>query len=108
MEGSITCGLCSRVLLPGTTRYVFDLRVFADFDGIIDLNVDKDLNELIAGMEEVTDISVEEQVYLERRRILCAVCRLDILKSLSALISEEDETVSADDDTTDEGCGQLH
>jgi len=83
--GRIRCGFCSRPLEPGSLRYVLMWKLFADYDGIIDLEDDKKLELTMRAVEATSPADLEDQIYMESRHILCPLCREEILDTLTSL-----------------------
>ncbi|MDF1536107.1 MAG: hypothetical protein P1S46_06325 [bacterium] len=78
------CSFCARLMVPGSLRYVLMWKMFADYDGIIDLEDERSLENTMRAVKIANGADLEDQVYLERRHILCPSCREEILDSLAA------------------------
>ena len=100
------CGFCSRPLEPGSLRYVLMWKMFADYDGIIDLEDEKKLEVTMRAVESASMSDLEEQIYMERRHILCPLCREEILDTLASL--EQQRTEEDSDEGNGEGERNLH
>jgi len=100
------CGFCSRPLEPGSLRYVLMWKMFADYDGIIDLEDEKKLEVTMRAVESASMADLEEQIYMERRHILCPLCREEILDTLASL--EQQRTEEDSDEGNGEGERNLH
>ena len=90
---SVRCAFCARPLEPGALRYVLMWKLYADYDGIIDLEDEKHLESIMRTLEASSTVDLENQIYMESRHILCPMCREEILDTLASLerqISEED------------------
>ena len=98
--GKVRCGFCARPLEPGSLRYVLMWKLFADYDGIIDLEDEKKLEITMRAVEASSPADLEDQIYLESRHILCPMCREEILDTLASL---EHQSLNED---TDEGNGE--
>jgi hypothetical protein len=98
--GKIRCGFCAKPLEPGSLRYVLMWKLFADYDGIIDLEDEKKLEVTMRAVEAASPADLEDQIFMESRHILCPACREEILDTLDSL-----EHQGLDDDT-DEGNGK--
>jgi hypothetical protein len=60
-------------------------KLFADYDGIIDLKDEKQLERTMRAVEATSPADLEDQIYMERRHILCPMCREEILDTLTSL-----------------------
>lgn len=98
--GKVRCGFCGRPLEPGSLRYVLMWKLFADYDGIIDLEDEKKLEITMRAVEAASPGDLEDQIYLESRHILCLPCREEILDTLASLEHQDLE------EDTDEGNGE--
>ena len=96
---NVRCAFCSRPLAPGSLRYVLMWKMFADYDGIIDLEDEKKLLKIMRAVEAASPSELEDQIYMESRHILCPLCREEILDTLASLEHQELEN------ETDEGHG---
>jgi hypothetical protein len=95
----VRCGFCTRILEPGSLRYILMWKLFADYDGIIDLEDEKKLEITMRAVEAASPAELEDQIYMESRHILCAQCREEILDTLASLEHQDME------DSSDEGNG---
>ena len=95
----VRCGFCARLLDPGSLRYVLMWKLFADYDGIIDLEDEKKLEITMKAVEASSPGDLEDQIYMESRHILCPLCREEILDTLASL---ELQNIA---DDSDEGNG---
>ena len=95
----VRCGFCARPLEPGSLRYVLMWKLFADYDGIIDLEDEKKLEVSMKAVEASSTADLEDQIFMESRHILCPLCREEILDTLASL-----EHQDLDEDS-DEGNG---
>lgn len=100
MMPNIRCSFCARPLEPGSLRYVLMWKLFADYDGIIDLEDEKKLEATMEAVEAASPADLEDQIYMESRHILCSLCREEILDTLASL---EDQDL---DEGLDEGNGE--
>ena len=103
---SARCGFCARPLEPGSLRYVLMWKLFADYDGIIDLEDDRKLEMTMRAVEASSPADLEDQIYMESRHILCPQCREEILDTLSSLEHQHLETDS--EEGNGEGERNLH
>ncbi len=72
------CFRCGKRLQPGGLNYVVNIRVFADFDGILlepEEGVDQQLRHLFRQVEEMDPEELEKEVYEEFNLLLCKSCR---------------------------------
>lgn len=72
------CWRCGKKLEPGGLVYVVQIRVFADFDGILtepEGEVDEQLSQLIRQVERADPEEMEKDVYEEYTLLLCKSCR---------------------------------
>lgn len=97
----IQCSFCARPLVPGSLRYVLMWKMFADYDGIIDLEDEKKLEATMKAVEAASPADLEDQIYMESRHILCSSCREEILDTLASLEHQDME-----EDDPDEGNGE--
>ncbi len=81
----VRCGSCSRFLEEGSLRYVLMWKLFADYDGIINLKDEGRIQESLEAIEAASRSDLEEQIYMESRHILCPACREEILDTLASL-----------------------
>ncbi|MDF1526381.1 MAG: hypothetical protein RRA15_12570 [bacterium] len=87
-------------------RYVLMWKLFADYDGIIDLEDENNLEMTMKTVEAISPADLEDQIYMESRHILCPMCREEILDTFTSL-----EHQNLDEDTEDgngEGERNLH
>ena len=64
--------------------------MFADYDGIIDLEDERGLENTMRAVKDANSADLEDQVYMESRHIVCSSCREEILESLDAMAQVED------------------
>jgi hypothetical protein len=62
---------------------VFEFRLFADYDGVVD-PADEESFEKALASALADEKKAEEQVYMEGRALLCPGCREDLLEALGA------------------------
>ena len=103
---NIRCAFCARPLEPGSLRYVLMWKLFADYDGIIDLEDEKKLEATMVAVEAASPDDLEDQIYMESRHILCSSCREEILDTLASL--EHQDVDGNLDDGNGEGEQKLH
>jgi len=73
---SQTCSRCNRIINPGDLFYRLTIKVFADFDGIINIksknvNLDQEFEKIRSYPEDL----LEEEVYKEFDFVLCPRCK---------------------------------
>jgi hypothetical protein len=103
----VKCNMCDRVLSPGANRYVLEMRLFADYDGIIDIRDEEGVDALIDDLSEIPARNLEDQIYTERRHLLCPQCRQELLEMLPEETPEYEEEPEDDENGT-EGNEPLH
>jgi len=72
------CSRCGKRLPPGSLAYVANLRVFADFDGVLlepEEGVDRQLKEMIEQVQDSDPGELEKDVYEEFTLLFCKRCR---------------------------------
>lgn len=73
---SQVCDRCHKVINPGDLFYRVTIKVFADFDGIINVkNKEMDLNKEFDKVKSYPEDLIEEEVYKEFDFILCPRCK---------------------------------
>ncbi len=102
----IRCGFCARPLEPGSLQYVLMWKLFADYDGIIDLEDEKKLENTMRAIEAASPADLKDQIYMENRHILCPMCREEILDTLASL--ERQNLEEDKDEGNGEGERNLH
>ena len=81
-------------------------KLFADYDGIIDLEDEKKLEATMEAVEAASPADLEDQIYMESRHILCSSCREEILDTLASL---EHQNLEGDlDEGNGDGERNLH
>jgi hypothetical protein len=73
-----SCFRCGKALPPGSLTYVTQIRIFAEFDGLLlepEEGVDQQLRQLLKQVEQSTSEELEKEVYQEFHLILCKSCR---------------------------------
>lgn len=103
---SARCAFCARPMEPGSLRYVLMWKLFADYDGIIDLEDDRKLETTMKAVEASSPAELEDQIYMESRHILCPQCREEILDTLSSL--EHHNLENKSEEGNGEGERNLH
>ncbi len=106
----IRCGFCTRPLEPGSLRYILMWKLFADYDGIIDLEDEKKLEMTMKTLEAISPADLEDQIYMESRHILCPMCREEILDTLTSLEHQNlgEDTEDGNGEGEGEGEKNLH
>jgi len=102
----VRCGFCARPLEPGSLRYILMWKLFADYDGIIDLEDETKLEITMKAVEAASPADLEDQIYMESRHILCPACREEILDTLASL--EHQSVEEGSDEGNGDGERQLH
>lgn len=72
------CWRCGKELFAGNLTYVVQVRVFADFDGLLvepPEGVDEALKRLLKQIERADPRQLEKEVYEEFSLLLCKSCR---------------------------------
>lgn len=73
---SQTCQRCRKVIAPGDLFYRLTIKVFADFDGIINIRSRPiNLKEEFEKIKSYPEDLLEEEVYKEFDFILCPRCK---------------------------------
>ncbi len=102
----VRCALCARPMVPGSLRYVMMWKMFADYDGIIDLEDERNFGNTMRAIKTANSADLEEQVFMESRHILCPSCREEVLESLASL--EHGESAAEPDGGNGEEERNLH
>ena len=72
------CLKCGKSLAEGSLKYVVDIRVYADFDGVLSLpegDIEEEVNRLMGEIEGMDPSELEKDVYQEIAFLLCKGCR---------------------------------
>jgi hypothetical protein len=73
------CKMCSKQLPLGSLKYVVSIKVFADFDEVIQEDEapssEEDLQKLVDSIDDSDPQKLEEDVYMERVFVLCDQCK---------------------------------
>lgn len=72
------CSRCGKRLPPGGLAYVANLRVFADFDGVLlepEEGVDQQVKQVLDQIRGSDPGELEQDVYEEFTLLLCKRCR---------------------------------
>lgn len=73
---SQNCSRCNKIINPGDLFYRLAIKIFADFDGVINIKGKKmDLNEEFEKIKSYPEDLIEEEVYREFDFILCPRCK---------------------------------
>lgn len=71
-----TCDRCKRAIAPGEVGYRLCIKVYADFDGVINVDTKKvDLQEEFEKIKAYPERLLEEEVYKEFYFFLCPRCK---------------------------------
>ena len=79
------CARCGKALPLGSLKYVIRIKVFADYDGVIEEpagHSEEQFQRLIDSLRDADPQKLEEDVYMERAFILCHPCREWFVKTL--------------------------
>ncbi len=70
------CSRCNRLIGPGDLFYRLAIKVFADFDGVINIKGQKiDMNAEFEKIKSYPEDLIEEEVYKEFDFIFCPRCK---------------------------------
>jgi hypothetical protein len=72
------CFRCGKKLPPGDLVYVANIRVFADFDGVLldpEEGVEEQMGKIFEQIQDADPDELEKEVYEEFTLILCKSCR---------------------------------
>jgi hypothetical protein len=72
------CVKCGKSLPQGSLKYVVDIRVYADFDGVLNLpegDIEEEVHRLMEEIERMDPGELERDVYQEMVVLLCKRCR---------------------------------
>ncbi len=72
------CFRCGKKLPPGNLVYVANIRVFADFDGVLldpEEGVEEQMEKILEEIQDADPDELEKEVYEEFNLILCKSCR---------------------------------
>jgi hypothetical protein len=72
------CGRCGIKLPHGSLVYVAEVKVFADFDGVIlesEEESQQSINQLLEHIKDADPEALEKEVYEEFALVLCKGCR---------------------------------
>jgi hypothetical protein len=72
------CLRCRKRLPEGSLKYVVDIRVYADFDGVLNLpggDIEEEVHRLMGEIERMDPGELEKDVYQEMAFLLCKGCR---------------------------------
>lgn len=72
------CIRCGKSLPPGSLKYIVDLQVYADFDGVLpeeEGEVLPRMKRLVEEMELMDEADLEKEVYLRQVYLICRDCR---------------------------------
>jgi hypothetical protein len=83
---------CGRILKPGSLKYLVNIKVVADFDGVINEgegDIDEMINDVLKQIEDMDAEELERDVYEELNLVLCKICKDHFVRH-SLNISEDD------------------
>ena len=69
---------CGKRLPEGSLKYVVNIRVYADFDGVLNLpggDIEEEVHRLMGEIERMDPGELEKDVYQEMAFLLCKGCR---------------------------------
>ncbi len=69
---------CGKDLPEGSLKYVVDIRVYADFDGVLHFpegDIEEEVHQLMEEIEQMDAHELEKEVYQELGFLLCKGCR---------------------------------
>jgi len=70
------CSRCNKIVSPGELFYQLTIKVYADFDGVINIKEKKyDLKKEFEKIKSLPEKLLEEEVYREFYFILCPRCK---------------------------------
>jgi len=72
------CDRCGKEIEQGGLTYVVQIRVFADFDGVLlepEEGMDRELKQALEQIEAASPEELEKEVYEEMTLLLCKSCR---------------------------------
>lgn len=70
------CSRCQKIIDPGDLFYRLIIKIFADFDGVINIkNGDIDIKKEIEKIRAVPEELLEEEVFKEFNFVLCPRCK---------------------------------
>ncbi|MEO0095106.1 MAG: hypothetical protein ABIL46_05905 [candidate division WOR-3 bacterium] len=70
------CSRCQRIINPGDLFYRLIIKVFADFDGVINIKDSKiDIQKEFEKIKSIPEDLLEEEVFKEFNFILCPRCK---------------------------------
>lgn len=70
------CSRCNKIINPGELFYQLTIKIYADFDGIINIKNQKyDINKEFEKIKPLPEDLLEEEVYKEFFFLLCPRCK---------------------------------
>ncbi|MGB9720804.1 MAG: hypothetical protein ACPL28_04905 [bacterium] len=70
------CSRCQKIINPGDLFYRLIIKVFADFDGIINIkDTNVDIHKELEKIKSVPEDLLEEEVFREFSFVLCPRCK---------------------------------
>ncbi len=72
------CLRCAKRLPEGSLKYVVDIRVYADFDGVLNFpgeDIEEEVHRLMGKIERMDPGELEKDVYQEMAFLVCKGCR---------------------------------
>lgn len=75
MDNFEECSRCGRKLKRGEVKYVIYISIVSDFDGVLPVCEDENVNEVIESGKNVPEEELEREVYEEMAFLVCKSCR---------------------------------
>ncbi len=75
MENFEECSRCGKKLKRGEVKYVIYISIVSDFDGVLPVCEDVDVNEIIESGQNIPEEELEHEVYEEMAFLVCKSCR---------------------------------
>ncbi len=69
------CSRCGRKLKRGEVKYVIYISIVSDFDGVLPVCEDEDIERVIESAKEISEEELEREVYEEMAFLVCKSCR---------------------------------
>jgi len=92
------CGRCDKKIPEGGLYYVFTIQSISGFDGIVEINEDKNISRASFQIEQTSAHDLERDVFWEHKVVVCAPCRETLVSLfISELMSQHDTEVKFTD-----------
>lgn len=69
------CSRCGRKLKRGEVKYIIYISIVSDFDGVLPVCEDENIDEIIEEGKNLTEDELENEVYEEMAFLVCKSCR---------------------------------